>query len=281
MRNCAVWALIKLIKPSWTLFSIDASAPAMEHVVSRVICQIKGRDIVKRKQWRRQSLSTSWLSTCVGAAVIYALVPSAGYANTLHGFCSAGCADNGTNTPITSNPPVNFGFTSSPAGTGDLRIEVLIPDNISGAGPFSITGAASATATLFSSTPWTSGQLDAYLGISASPANPVGAYLPSTQTFQPTATGFFVFQADVSIFTLPAPGGTPPLFSLTGPVAKGAYLVGFFNTGSPGIPDWGATANSGALFVVPGPVVGAGLPGLVAACGGLIALARRRRRAVM
>lgn len=29
---------------------------------------------------------------------------------------------------------------------------------------------------------------------------------------------------------------------------------------------------------VPGPVVGAGLPGLLAACGGLIALARRRRR---
>jgi hypothetical protein len=36
---------------------------------------------------------------------------------------------------------------------------------------------------------------------------------------------------------------------------------------------------SGSIDVsVPGPVVGAGLPGLLAACGGLVALARRRRR---
>jgi hypothetical protein len=34
-----------------------------------------------------------------------------------------------------------------------------------------------------------------------------------------------------------------------------------------------------AVAAVPGPIAGAGLPGLIAACGGLVALARRHRRA--
>jgi hypothetical protein len=48
---------------------------------------------------------------------------------------------------------------------------------------------------------------------------------------------------------------------------------------------WNNASDGGESFFivpvpVPGPLAGAGLPGLVAACGGLIALARRRRQLV-
>jgi len=39
--------------------------------------------------------------------------------------------------------------------------------------------------------------------------------------------------------------------------------------------------TSVSTLAVPGPIVGAGLPGLVAACGGLLALVRRRRQRVV
>ena len=123
----------------------------------------------------------------------------------LHGYCAGAgqCIDNGTNSPTTNNPPVNFGFTISPGPqTGTLLLDVLEPNNEAHPASFAITGSNSGTASLFSATPWTSGQLDAYLGISASPTNPIGAYLPSTQALDPGATGFFVYQVSFANVTL-------------------------------------------------------------------------------
>ena len=176
---------------------------------------------------------------------------------TLHGFCSLAhsCIDNGTNTPTAVNPPT-FAFASSGKNaTGDLLIDILVPNNAPAPGPFTITGALTGTATLFSSTAWTSGQLDSYLGISASPTNPIGAYLPSTQVYQPSATGFYVFTADLGNTTLLGTGNLGAgqdayLLQLGQYLARGSYIVGFLDQSG----YYGATANSGAIFETHAPL---------------------------
>jgi len=176
---------------------------------------------------------------------------------TLHGFCSLGniCVDNTVNTPTSVNPPV-FAFAGSGQGdTGTLWIDILIPNNFAGSGPYTISGALTGTATLFSPTAWTSGFLDTFLGISASPQNPIGAYLPATQGFQPSATGFFVFQANLGSTTLLGtsgvgqPGQDAFLMQLGQVVPTGSYIVGFLQQSTA----FGATANSGAILETGSP----------------------------
>jgi hypothetical protein len=175
---------------------------------------------------------------------------------TLHGYCAGTgqCIDNGTNSPTSNNPPQNFGFVSSPAGeTGQFRIEILVPNNEAAVPPgsvsFGITGnnasSVTGTATLFSTTAFTSGQLDAYLGIAASPTNPIGAYLPSTQALDPGAAGFFVYQA--SFATVPALNGAMSE-TLSAQLPLGSYIVAFVLDAPGTNTPWQATANSGAIF---------------------------------
>jgi uncharacterized protein (TIGR03118 family) len=81
--------------------------------------------------------------------------------------------------------------------------------------------------------------------------------------------------------------GTIPI-NIGSNMPGGLWALGFGTGGSNGSPDTlfftdGINSERDGLFAalnvsVPGPVVGAGLPGLVMACGGLLALARRRRR---
>jgi hypothetical protein len=166
---------------------------------------------------------------------------SSATADTLHGFCS-GCSDNGTNTPTTLNPP-SFGFSGSAGTSGNFFLDILIPNNQDPSPSslsFGVSGDLTGTATLFSTTAWTSGFLADYLGVTGSPANPIGAYLPSTQALDSGATGFFVYQAALGPATVGHPGNGPHM-TLGSTIPVGSYLVAFIDNGS-------ATANSAAIF---------------------------------
>jgi hypothetical protein len=161
-------------------------------------------------------------------------------------------------------------------------IDLLVPNNYSIPASFAIDFAATntlaGTATQIGGT-WSSSTLASFLGIGASPNNPIGAYLPTTQALDPGATGFFVFQADLGTMTILANSGAGTaagLFNIPTGFGNdiGGYIVSFCGTGCTGDANpYVATANSGALLVTPEP---ASLTMLFVGLLGLTLLTRRR-----
>jgi hypothetical protein len=102
--------------------------------------------------------------------------------------------------------------------------------------------------------------------------------------------GTFLFGVDCSVSTpggLCVPTGVSPnndfTFTVQAPAGETltANALGNFIGLDVGLGVGGATGFAASSVVVPGPMLGAGLPGLLAACGGLLALGRRRRAKYM
>ena len=160
-----------------------------------------------------------------------AVCSSVAGADALHGFCS----DCVGNSPA-AGPLVEFGFWNAGRdNSGTYFIDILTPDNgVSSAPPgtYTITGGASGTAALFSSTAWTSGTLDSYLGIRASPSNPLSPWLHATQSLDPKAMGYWVFQANLGLNTLGTSSGTGPLLNLNSTLPQGSVIVAYLENGT-------------------------------------------------
>jgi PEP-CTERM motif len=178
----------------------------------------------------------------IGGGLASMVMGQTASADTLHGYCwgtGNTCTDNGTNTPESLNPP-QFGFHGSGGtDTGDFWIVFLLPTSVSDPASIGVTGAVAGTASLVSTIPFTSGQLDTYLGISASPANPIGAFAAGGSSFE-------VFKFDLGTQTITGTAGPQESTSISLPTDS--YIVAFLNTGNATAPDWSATANSGAIF---------------------------------
>src|SRR5262252_8330039 len=132
----------------------------------------------------------------LAAAALLALLPATAEADVidpLHGTCLVGCVANAGPPPNVSipNPPTDFGFQASPSQLGPppgaLTMDFLVPVADGVPGSITVTGtmggALSFTANLFSATPWTTGFLDAYLGITAQPNNTLDAIANSSDGF--------------------------------------------------------------------------------------------------
>ena len=230
-------------------------------------------------------------TTAFAAIALSGVAAKADLYDPLHFSCATCLTDNGTFTPA----PGGFGnisVTASPAQSGtDFLIKVLVPNDLS-VPTGTVTGTVGATAFSASFTNdgvWTGtpNSLEGFLGITSfangAPPNPLGSFLPSSQIFQPTATGFTVYTADIGlpIPTLPTPGNVSPLnFSINGfnlaTDCLGCWALGDLFTGPNHTLDV-TTAQSAALLRVPAPAAGAGIPGVLAALG-LLGLGRWRRK---
>ncbi len=244
-------------------------------------------------------MTRRWKSAWMGAVALSGLAAAvSASAGPLHAFCygsTPSCSDNGTVTPTSDTSP-NFGFWISHGPTsGIFAVAVLVPNNYTTA-PSSYTinwtigsnpAFASSVVAPESSTAWTSGTLQKYLGISASPNNPLSAWLGSTQSVDPGASGYNVYFTFLGGVTLEPNKHrmNGPLLSISG-LQLGSVVAGFLGVPNPDTEsvDISATAPSGALFEDGGtPPVETPEPGaLMLFAAGLAglgwALSRRRQR---
>jgi hypothetical protein len=208
---------------------------------------------------RRIILRSAGLTALAFLAIAVGAAPQLAHADALHGFCVSPtpvCHDNGVITPTSMDPP-HFGFLDSGgSGKGDFDLIILVPNSVAGAfaESFSVTGThtglSTVSASLISSTAWKTSQLDSYLGLSGSPTNPIGAFLPLSQAEQPGATGYAVYKLDFGTVNFSV---NDPKFATTFDFPEGSVITAFFGQDSckkyKCKTVWTATANSAAIII--------------------------------
>lgn len=170
----------------------------------------------------------------------------------LHGVCNAtaggACVDQNGHTLLGDSTKFGFTFSGSSDQTGSFALDILLPNNYAPPASFTVAGYGNTGANLGL---WNTGFLADFLNIAASPSNPIGAYLDTTEsTIDPQATGFYVYQLTIDPFTVPKNGGsTTYQFDSISGLGAGSYILGFLSDSTKCAEGACATANSGALLV--------------------------------
>jgi hypothetical protein len=170
--------------------------------------------------------------------------------------------------------PITLEFNFVPNGTLTANTgDVTTATSITTGAPLTVTSIVA------NNTGLVSGQ-----SITMTSPTPVTLGSTFTKSFT-TPLGSFLENLTVSMVT---PGPTSLGVDATGTITQTAgtgfdptpvfYSAAYTQNGGPG-NEINASFND-ATTPVPGPIVGAGLPGLIFAAGGLLALARRRRKLV-